>query len=157
MRVGLGFDVHAFAPSRKLILGGVEIPDHAGLSGHSDADVLCHAIGDALLGAAGFGDLGSNFPDDAEWLDASSLEILRTAHEHVTGAGWRIGGIDATVIAQVPRLAPFQEGMRDRIAGALDVATDLVSVKVTSTDGLGAIGRGEGIAAMAVALLVPLG
>jgi 2-C-methyl-D-erythritol 2,4-cyclodiphosphate synthase len=157
MKVGLGFDVHAFAPSRRLILGGVEIPDHDGLSGHSDADVLCHAIGDALLGAAGLGDLGSNFPGDETWRDASSLEILRVAQERVEGSGWRVDGIDATVIAEVPRLAPFQNDMKATIARALAIEPATVSVKITSTDGLGTIGRGEGIAAMAIAVLVPLG
>jgi 2-C-methyl-D-erythritol 2,4-cyclodiphosphate synthase len=156
MRVGLGFDVHAFAPSRKLVLGGVEIPDHDGLSGHSDADVLCHAIGDALLGAAGLGDLGSNFPSDDTWAEASSLEILRVAHERVKGSGWSVTGVDATVIAEVPRLGPFQDDMRETIARVLSLDRAVVSIKVTSTDGLGSIGRGEGIAAMAVAVLVPL-
>ncbi|MEA2434309.1 MAG: 2-C-methyl-D-erythritol 2,4-cyclodiphosphate synthase [Actinomycetota bacterium] len=157
MKVGLGFDVHAFAPSRRLVLGGVEIPGHAGLSGHSDADVLCHAIGDALLGAAGLGDLGSNFPSDETWAGASSLEILRVAAERVADKGLAIDGIDATVVAEEPRLGPFQAEMRTTIATALSVDPDNVSIKVTSTDGLGSIGRGEGIASMAVAVLSPLG
>jgi 2-C-methyl-D-erythritol 2,4-cyclodiphosphate synthase len=135
----------------------VTIPDHDGLSGHSDADVLCHAIGDALLGAAGLGDLGSNFPNDETWAGASSLEILRVANEKVAAAGWTIGNVDATLIAQVPRLGPFQTEMRDNIARLLRIDQSRVSIKVTSTDGIGSIGRAEGIASIAVALLESAG
>ena len=154
MRVGLGYDVHPLVPGRRLVLGGVEIPGTVGLAGHSDADVLAHAIGDALLGAAGLGDLGTHFPpDDEQWRDASSLDLLRRIREAVGRAGWRVVFIDATVIAEFPRIAPFRERMRERLAAALSLALEQISVKATTNERLGFIGRGEGIAALAVATL----
>lgn len=156
MRVGQGVDAHAFAPERPLVIGGVRIRDHDGLAGHSDADVLSHAVGDALLGAGGLGDLGGLFPADERWADASSLDILRTIAGALREAGLEIANVDATVIAQAPRLSPHSAEMRRNIANALRVPDDRVSVKATSTDGLGFTGRGEGIAAMAVALVQPL-
>ena len=153
MRVGSGFDVHAFDQARPLIIGGVEIPDSPGLAGHSDADVLCHAIADAIMGAARLGDLGSLFPTDPEWKDASSLVLLAATVEAARDAGWTIGNIDSTVIAEAPRLAPYKAEMIANIATAAQVDQSFVSVKATTTDGLGFTGRGEGIAAMATVLL----
>lgn len=154
-RVGQGYDVHALTPGRKLILGGVLIPHHQGLLGHSDADVLLHAITDAILGAAGLGDIGRMFPDsDAQWEGADSRRLLRGAAAAVTAAGWRIGNVDATVIAQAPRIAPHVEAMCANIAADLGVAVDAINIKGKTTERLGFTGRGEGIAAQAVALLV---
>jgi 2-C-methyl-D-erythritol 2,4-cyclodiphosphate synthase len=154
IRVGQGFDVHALAPGRKLILGGVEIPFELGLAGHSDADVLLHAITDALLGAARLGDIGRLFPDtDATYAGADSWELLRKAVQLVHQAGWQIENIDCTVVAQRPRIAPYVDAMCDRIALACQVSVDSVSVKGKTTEMLGFTGRGEGIAALAVALL----
>lgn len=153
MRVGLGFDAHAFDESRPLIIGGVLIEGSPGLSGHSDADVLSHAIADALLGAARLGDLGDRFPNNERWRGASSLEIIQTTARHVKDAGWMLANLDATVIAERPQLAPHRLAMIEALARALDCAPQQVSVKFTSTDGLGATGRGEGIAATAVVLL----
>jgi len=153
MRVGSGFDVHAFDPTRKLIIGGVEIPDAPGLAGHSDADVLCHAIADAVLGGARLGDLGALFPNDPKWEKASSLVILRATVDAARDAGWAIGNIDSTVIAEAPKLAPYKAEMIANIASVAQVDQSLVSVKATTTDGLGFTGRREGIAAMATVLL----
>ncbi len=153
MRVGSGFDVHAFDADRTLVLGGVEIANSPGLAGHSDADVLCHAIADAILGAARLGDLGSLFPNDPRWAEASSLVILGATVEAARDAGWAIGNIDSTVIAEGPRLAPYKAEMIANIAAAAHVDQSLVSVKATTTDGLGFTGRREGIAAMATVLL----
>jgi len=153
MRVGSGFDVHAFDPTRPLIIGGVEIPDSPGLAGHSDADVLCHAIADAILGGARLGDLGALFPNDARWEEASSLVILRATVDAAREAGWAIGNIDATVIAEAPKLSPYKAEMIANIASVTQVDQSFVSVKATTTDGLGFTGRGEGIAAMATVLL----
>lgn len=154
MRIGIGFDMHPFATGRRLMLGGVEVPHEAGLAGHSDADVLLHAVMDALLGAAALGDIGQHFPsDDPQWKDADSRDLLRRVVAMLRERGHAVGNIDATVIAQEPRLAPHIEAMRAAIAEDLGVAVDCVSVKATTTDGLGAIGRGEGVAALAVALL----
>lgn len=154
IRIGQGFDVHALVPGRRLMLGGVEIPHTHGLLGHSDADVLLHAIADALLGAAGLGDIGRLFPDDdGRYKDADSLELLRQAATRVTGAGWRIGNVDCTVIAQQPRIAPHVQAMRERIAAALVVEATAINIKGKTTERLGFPGRGEGIAAQAVALL----
>jgi len=154
MRVGIGFDVHPFASGRRLMLGGVEVPHEAGLAGHSDGDVLLHAIMDALLGAAALGDIGQHFPsDDPQWKDADSRDLLRRVAAMVREAGHAVANIDATVIAERPRIAPHVEAMRRAVAGAASVDVERVSVKATTTDGLGAIGRGEGIAALAVALL----
>ncbi|MFP5297403.1 MAG: 2-C-methyl-D-erythritol 2,4-cyclodiphosphate synthase [Actinomycetota bacterium] len=153
MRVGQGFDAHRFDATRPLVIGGVEIEGHAGLSGHSDADVLSHAIADALLGAAGLGDLGERFPGNDRWKDASSLDILSETAHLLHEAGFDIVNVDSTVIAEAPRLADHKAEMVDRIASALGVDPAVVSVKATTTDGLGATGRREGIAATAVALI----
>ena len=160
LRVGQGFDVHAFATGRRLMLGGVEIPferegQPLGLAGHSDADVLLHAIIDALLGAAGLGDIGRWYPDtDPAHRDADSRVLLRQVADRLTSDGWRIENIDCTVIAQAPRIAPFVDAMRAAIAEATGVAIDAINVKGKTTERLGFTGRGEGIAAQAVALLV---
>ena len=159
-RSGIGFDAHAFAgdgSGRALVIGGVTIEGHAGLDGHSDADVLSHAIADALLGAAALGDLGSRFPADELWKGASSLAILEETAAQVLDAGYRIVYVDASVVAQAPRLAPHRAAMRSNVARALGVDERYVSVKATTTDGLGFTGRGEGIAAMAVATIEPAG
>lgn len=154
LRVGCGFDVHALVPGRRLVLGGIEILHARGLLGHSDADVLLHAITDALLGAAGLGDIGRLFPDsDGRYRDADSRGLLRQAVARVRDAGWRIDNVDCTVIAQTPKIAPYIEAMRAAIAADLGVATDAVNVKGKTTERLGFVGRGEGIAAQAVALL----
>ncbi|HEV2757590.1 MAG TPA: 2-C-methyl-D-erythritol 2,4-cyclodiphosphate synthase [Actinomycetota bacterium] len=155
VRTGIGFDAHAFSgdPARPLVLGGVSIPGQAGLAGHSDADVLSHAVADALLGAAGLGDLGSRFPGDARWKDALSLDILRETSSLVAGAGYGIVNVDVSVVAETPRLAPYRDRMRAGVAGALGVTEDAVSVKATTTDHLGFTGRGEGMAALAVATI----
>ncbi len=155
IRVGLGYDVHALVPGRRLVLGGVEIAATHGLLGHSDADVLLHAITDALLGAAGLGDIGGMFPDsDPQHLGADSLELLRRAAERVGGAGWTVGNVDAIVIAQSVRIAPHVASMQARIAPALGVEVTAVGIKGKTSERLGFAGRGEGIAAHAVALLV---
>ena len=153
MRVGSGFDAHAFDDQRPLMIGGIHIPDHPGLAGHSDADVLCHAIADALLGAARLGDLGARFPDDERWRDSSGLEIVGEAARLVRSEGWSCVNVDATVIAERPRLSLFVSQMADGIALALDIEAGAVSVKATTTDGMGFTGRGEGIAAMATVLV----
>jgi 2-C-methyl-D-erythritol 2,4-cyclodiphosphate synthase len=153
MRVGQGFDVHAFDPQRPLILGGVHVPDAPGLAGHSDADVLCHALADALLGAASLGDIGTLFPAVDRWKDASSLEILSETARTVKGAGWEIANVDGTLVAQQPRLSPFVGEMIRNVAEALAVTASQVSVKATTTDHLGFVGREEGIAGLAVALI----
>lgn len=153
IRVGQGFDAHRLDEARTLVIGGVTIDGHPGLSGHSDADVLCHAIADALLGASGLGDLGSRFPDTEEWRDASSLDILVTTGELLRSNGFEIVNIDSTVIAESPRLAPHRERMEANIALALAIGIGAVSVKATTTDGSGFTGRGEGMAATAVALV----
>ena len=153
-RVGIGFDAHPLAAGRRLVLGGVSIPYHLGLAGHSDGDVLVHAIMDALLGAAALGDKGSHFPsDDPQYKDSSSLLLLSTVAGLVRSAGWRINNVDATMLAQKPRLGPFLEAMRGQTGAALDAPLDRIGIKVTTTDHLGFIGREEGIAAVAVASL----
>jgi 2-C-methyl-D-erythritol 2,4-cyclodiphosphate synthase len=155
VRVGIGFDVHRFDESRPLVLGGVTVPGGPGLAGHSDADVLCHAVADAMLGAANLGDLGSHFPDsDDRWRDASSVDILRTVGEMVNEHGLVVASVDASVLLEAPKIAPYREEMRWNVAEALGVDIDRVSVKATTTEGLGTVGRGEGAACMAVALLV---
>lgn len=154
MRIGQAIDVHALAPGRPLWLGGVEIPSERGLVGHSDGDALLHAIASAILGALGQGDLGRHFPSsDARWRGIASSEIVTGVVARMRAARFRLGNVDATIVAQVPRLAPHQPAMQARVAALLDAEPTRVNVKVTSTDGLGAIGRGEGIAAMAVVLL----
>lgn len=154
MRVGQGFDLHALVPGRPLILGGVRIPHGKGLEGHSDADALIHAICDACLGAAGLGDIGHHFPDtDAQYKNIDSRLLLRKVHASVQERGWQVVNVDATVIAQAPKLAPYREAMRANIANDLKIAVDQVNVKATTTERLGLIGREEGIAAQAVVLL----
>jgi 2-C-methyl-D-erythritol 2,4-cyclodiphosphate synthase/2-C-methyl-D-erythritol 4-phosphate cytidylyltransferase len=156
-RVGVGYDVHRFADGRKLVLGGVEIPHERGLAGHSDADVLLHAIADAILGAAALGDIGQHFPpSDERFRDADSQDLLRECVRLAREAGWAPSNIDATVIAEAPRLAPHMPAMRQRIATCLAIAPEAVGVKATTNEGMGAIGRGEGIAALAVVTLVPI-
>ena len=155
IRIGQGFDVHPLVPGRKLLLGGVEIPFERGLHGHSDADVLLHAITDALLGAAGLGDIGRHFPDsDARWAGADSRLLLREAMDAVRQAGWRVGNLDATVVAQAPRIAPYVSSMQANIAADLQIEMACVNIKGKTTERLGFTGRGEGIAAQAVALLL---
>lgn len=153
-RVGLGFDVHPLAAGAPLILGGVVVPSAAGLMGYSDADVLTHAVMDALLGAAALGDLGELFPSTEErWRGASSLLMLREVMERVGEAGWRVANVDATIVAEAPRVAPFREAIRRSLSGTMGVSLDQVGLKATTTDHLGTIGRGEGVAAFAVALV----
>ena len=150
-RVGLGFDLHPLARHRPLVLGGVTIPSEVGLGGHSDADVLAHAVGEALLGALALGDLGRHFPDtDPRWEGVSSLRLLAEVMGLVRGRRGRLVNVDATVLAQAPRLAPYLDEMAKRLADVLGVAVDTVSVKTKSPEGLGLLGRREGIAAMAV-------
>lgn len=154
-RIGQGYDVHALTPGRKLIIGGVDIPHHSGLLGHSDADVLLHAITDALLGAAGLGDIGGMFPDtDPRWKGADSRMLLREAMAAVTRAGWILGNLDATIIAQAPRVKPYVAAMGTNIAADLGVVAEAVNIKGKTTERLGFVGRGEGIAAEAIALLM---
>ena len=153
MRTGIGYDVHAFGAGRPLILGGVEVPHDAGLDGHSDGDVLTHALIDALLGAAALGDLGRHFPADDTNEGANSLELLRQAVELVRQSGYAVLNVDATVIAMSPKISPHVDAMRLALADAMAVNRGAVSVKATTADRLGAIGRGEGIAALAIALL----
>jgi 2-C-methyl-D-erythritol 2,4-cyclodiphosphate synthase len=154
MRVGIGYDVHPFAKGCPLVLGGVPVGGEDGLSGHSDADAVLHAIIDALLGAAGLGDIGQHFPsEDPAYAGADSKELLRHVVGLLKGAGYQVENVDATVIAERPRLQGYLSRMRQTIAAVLGVEDARVSVKATTHEGLGAIGRGEGIAAMAVALL----
>ncbi len=154
MRIGQGFDVHPFAAGRPLVLGGVRFEGETGLAGHSDGDALTHAVIDALLGAAALGDIGGHFPSsDAGLRGANSIDLLRQVRERVATAGYRIVNIDATVVGERPRMAPRAAEMRRLLAAALGLDPGSVSVKATTTDRLGAIGRGEGIAALAVALL----
>ena len=153
-RIGEGWDTHALVAGRRLVLGGVEIAHTHGLLGHSDADALCHAITDALFGAAGLGDIGHHFPDtDAQYRGADSLALLSEAARRVKLAGWQIGNVDATVIAQAPKLAPHIAAMRQRIATALVVAADQVSVKAKTAEGMGPVGLGQSIEARAVCML----
>ncbi len=157
MRIGEGFDVHALVEGRPLIIGGVTIPFEKGLAGHSDADVLLHAIGDALLGAAGLGDIGRHFPDsDPKYAGADSRALLREVGSMLAQSRFSVGNIDSTIIAQQPKMAPFISEMVANIAGDLQVDPDNVSVKAKTTERLGFTGRGEGIAAKAIALLKPL-
>ncbi len=155
VRVGTGFDVHAFAEGRPLVLGGVTIPHERGLAGHSDADALLHAICDALFGAAALGDIGSHFPDsDPAYRGMSSLELLRRTAALLAEAGWRAHQVDCSVLAEAPRIGPYRDRMRRAIAGALDIPENRVGLKATTAEGLGFVGRREGIAAHAVCLLV---
>ena len=154
MRVGIGYDSHRFIAGRKLILGGVEIPHDQGLDGWSDADAVAHALTDALLGAAGLGDIGRLFPPtDPQWKGVDSLQLLGAAYRQVQAAGYRFVQGDVTVVVERPKLAPFIDRMRDRLAGALGAKSADVSVKAKTNEGMGWLGRGEGIAAMAVAVV----
>ena len=158
MRVGIGYDSHRFTDEqgRPLILGGVTIPGDRGLAGHSDADAVAHAITDALLGAAALGDIGTHFPpSDPRWKDADSIALLERAVDLVREAGHVVGNVDVTVVCEAPKIGPHVEAMRDRLAAALGVDAAAVAVKGKTNEGMGWIGRGEGIAAMAVALLLP--
>ena len=155
IRIGHGFDVHAFAAGRRLVIGGVDIPHDRGLAGHSDADVLLHAVCDALLGAAGLGDIGRHFPDsDPQYKGIDSRRLLRHVVAQLAGSGWRVGNVDATIIAQSPRMAPHIPTIQANLAADLSVPTGAVNVKATTTERLGFTGRGEGIAAEAVCLIV---
>ena len=157
-RIGHGYDVHRLVSGRKLILGGVEIPHEKGLLGHSDADVLTHAVMDALLGAAALGDIGRHFPDsDPAWAGADSVALLGKVCAMLAERGFTVGNIDCTVIAQAPKLAPFIERMRGNYAAACGIAVERINVKATTEEGLGFTGRGEGIAAHAVALIEKTG
>jgi 2-C-methyl-D-erythritol 2,4-cyclodiphosphate synthase len=153
-RIGLGYDVHAFADGRKLVLGGVEVPSHRGLAGHSDADVLVHALMDALLGALRSGDIGRHFPDtDPAYLGISSLELLRRVAQLLRDGGWQLVDADCVLVLQEPRVSPLRDAMRAAMADALGVDVERVGLKATTTEGLGLTGRGEGVAAQAVVLL----
>ena len=154
MRIGHGFDVHAFAEGRRLVIGGVYIPHDRGLLGHSDADVLIHAICDALLGAAALGDIGRHFPDsDPRYKGIDSRELLRHVAGLLDARGWRVGNVDATIIAQAPRMAPHIPAMREHLAADLGISVEALNVKATTTEKLGFTGRGEGIAAESVCLI----
>lgn len=154
LRIGLGYDVHAFVEGRRLVLGGVEIPHPFGLEGHSDADVLTHALMDALLGALRAGDIGRHFPDtDPAYEGVSSLELLRSVARLMRESGWRLVDADCVLVLEEPRISPYRDAMRTAMAQALGVDPDCVGVKATTTEGLGTTGRGEGVAAQAVVLL----
>jgi 2-C-methyl-D-erythritol 2,4-cyclodiphosphate synthase len=154
LRIGQGYDIHRLVAGRKLVLGGEEIPHERGLDGHSDADVLLHALTDAILGAAGLGDLGALFPPgDPKWKDASSVRLLEIVLEKAREQGFRVVNCDLTLVAEAPKLAPHRESIRRRLAAILGIETAAVGLKATTHERLGAIGRGEGMAAMAVVLL----
>jgi 2-C-methyl-D-erythritol 2,4-cyclodiphosphate synthase len=154
MRVGTGYDSHRFDAARPLVLGGVTIPDHPGLSGHSDGDAVAHAVTDAVLGAASAGDVGSHFPpSDARWKGADSIELLRSATAVLYGAGWHVVNVDVTVVCESPRIRPHVEAMAARLADALGVTPGRVSIKGKTNEGMGWTGAGEGIAVHAVALI----
>ena len=156
MRIGSGYDSHKLVEGRKLIIGGVDIPFEKGLHGHSDADVLCHAIIDAVMGALGLGDIGKHFPDsDSEWKDASSIALLSTTLKMMKEKGFEVSWIDSTVIAERPKLLPFIEEMKENISKA-GIPSGLINIKATTNEGMGFIGRGEGIAAQAVCILKPI-
>jgi len=153
MRVGMGYDIHRLVSGRRLVIGGVEIPFDRGLLGHSDADVLTHALCDALLGAAGMGDIGIHFPDtDDAWADIASLKLLRRVIEMIAPQ-WRIANIDATVLAQAPQISPYRDQIRANLAAVLEIDPERINIKATTTETLDAVGRGEGIGAHCVALL----
>jgi 2-C-methyl-D-erythritol 2,4-cyclodiphosphate synthase len=154
VRVGMGYDVHSLVPNRKLIIGGVNIPYDKGLLGHSDADVLCHAICDALLGASALGDIGMHFPDtDAHYKDISSLKLLEACMQKIQSVNYKVGNIDCTIIAQAPRMAPYIQDMKKKLQDAMAVMSNQINIKATTTEKLGFIGAGEGIAAQCVALI----
>jgi 2-C-methyl-D-erythritol 2,4-cyclodiphosphate synthase len=158
LRVGLGVDAHAFSDGVPLVLGGVAIESPRGLAGHSDGDVIAHALIDALLGAAGLGDIGSLFPPgEPEWEGASSLDLLRRAAAQVSEAGWELVNADCILIGEEPRIAPLREQMRERLAEAVGADPERINVRATTTDKLGFTGRGQGLAAQAVALVKPAG
>jgi 2-C-methyl-D-erythritol 2,4-cyclodiphosphate synthase len=158
LRIGLGVDAHAFADGVSLVLGGVQIESPRGLAGHSDGDVIAHALIDALLGAAGLGDIGSLFPpSDAQWEGASSIRLLERASAEARKAGWELVSADCMLIGEEPRIAPLRDEMRSRLAEAVGVGPERVNVRATTTDRLGFAGRGEGLAAQAVALVRPAG
>jgi 2-C-methyl-D-erythritol 2,4-cyclodiphosphate synthase len=158
LRVGEGWDTHALVPGRRLVLGGVEIPSARGLLGHSDADALLHAITDALVGAAGLGDIGQHFPDtDERFRGADSVALLREAAARVRAAGWSIANVDSTVVAQAPKLAPHIPAMRERIAQALELDAGQVNVKAKTAEKLGPVGMGQAIEARAVVLITAVG
>jgi 2-C-methyl-D-erythritol 2,4-cyclodiphosphate synthase len=151
-RTGIGYDSHRLAQGRRLLIGGVEIPSELGLDGHSDADVLTHAVIDALLGAAGMGDIGEHFPDtDERWRDADSIDLLRSVVESIAAAGLSIVNVDCTLVMQAPKLSPHRQLIRERLADALGIGVGLVNVKATTGEGIGFVGRGEGVAALAIA------
>jgi 2-C-methyl-D-erythritol 2,4-cyclodiphosphate synthase len=153
-RIGVGYDIHKVRAGRRLVLGGVEIPWEKGLEGHSDADVLLHALCDALLGAAGLGDIGQYFPpSDPQWKDYDSREFVKKVYSKIKALGWKVVNIDSIIIAQAPKLSPYYGVMRERIAELVEVPAEVVSVKATTPEGLGALGAGEGIAAQVVVLL----
>ena len=155
MRIGQGYDVHRLVEGRKLILGGVEIPYEFGLLGHSDADVLTHAIIDALLGAAGMGDIGHHFPDtDPKYAGADSMKLLEAVMDKLKSAGWKVGNVDSTIVAQRPKLAPYLSLMQQNLADAMGVQLNQINIKATTEEKLGFTGSGEGMAAHAVALLL---
>lgn len=154
-RIGYGYDVHRLVEGRDLWLGGVKVPAEKGALGHSDADVLLHAICDALLGAVGSGDIGTHFPDtDAAWKDADSRDLLRRVKEIISAEGWTVGNVDATLVLEKPKIKPHVPAMRETIAGILDIDLSAVGIKATTNEGMGFVGRGEGVCAHAVALLV---
>ncbi len=154
MRVGIGVDFHKFARGRRLILGGLEIPHDRGLIGHSDADVLTHAICDALLGAAGLGDIGKHFPDtDERFKNISSLELLEQVHHMLKAKGYRVHNLDAVIVAEAPKLAPYFAKVSEKLAAVLGVSSDRINLKATTAEGMGAIGRTEGVVAFAIASL----
>jgi len=154
MRIGIGYDIHPLTQGRRLVLGGIDIPFGKGLSGWSDADVLTHAIIDALLGAAALGDIGSHFPPgEPQYKDISSLALLERVRDKLTENGWQVENVDATIVAEQPRLSDFIDGMRKQLSQTLGIALSQVSVKASTSARLGAVGRGEGVAAYAVALI----
>lgn len=156
-RAGIGYDVHRFAEGRRLILGGVEVPHELGLEGHSDADVVLHAIADAILGAAALGDIGTHFPpSDERWRGADSGELLRTSAGYARDAGWLVVNIDVTVIAEAPKINPHVAAMRAELSRCLDLDPGAISLKATTNEGMGFIGRGEGMAAIATAMIAPI-
>ncbi len=154
MRIGMGYDIHRLVAGRKLVLGGIVIPFEKGLWGHSDADVLVHAVIDALLGAAGLGDIGQHFPDtEPEFKDISSLKLLSKTYELINGKGFTVQNIDATIFAEAPKLSHYKAAMQKNIAQAIEIEQDRVNVKATTCEGLGTVGKGEGMAAQCIALL----
>ncbi len=155
MRIGIGHDIHKLVSGRKLVLGGVTIPFEKGLLGHSDADVLVHAICDALLGAAGLSDIGLHFPDtDPEFKDISSLKLLAETYKMVKDKGHAIENLDSIIFAEAPRLSPYREAMQNTIAETIEIEPDCINIKATTTEGLGMIGKGEGISAVCIALII---